>query len=89
MFDFEFEPWIVGDTSTLGFMEQLQEEQVKDAIDYIRNHYGDSLTKAQMEAVFTQFDIDYMELPGWLQVKFDEFDISDFQLCIREKVMRD
>ena len=62
MFDFSFEPWIVGDTSTLG-------------VDYIRSHYGDQLTKAQMEAVFAQFDIEYMELPPYLQAKFDEFDI--------------
>ena len=78
MFDFEFEPWIVGDTSTLGFMEELQQEQVRDAVDYIRSNYGDSLTKAQMDAVLTQFDIDYMELPELLQVKFEEFDIIDF-----------
>lgn len=78
MFDFEFEPWVVGDTSTLGFMEQLQEEQVKDAMDYIRSHYGDRLTKDQMDAVLTQFDIDYMELPDWLRAKLDTFDITDF-----------
>lgn len=73
MFDFSFEPWVVGDTSTLGFMEELQQEQVHDAVDYIRSHYGDQLTKAQMEAVFAQFDIEYMELPPYLQAKFDEF----------------
>lgn len=78
MFDFEFEPWIVGDTSTLGFMEELQQEQVHDAVDYIRSNYGDNLTKAQMDAVLTQFDIDYMGLPGYLQVKFEEFSITDF-----------
>lgn len=78
MFDFEFEPWIVGDISTLGFIEELQQEQVQDAVDYIRLNYGDTLTKAQMDAVLTQFDIDYMELPHYLQVKFDEFNISDF-----------
>lgn len=78
MFDFEFEPWIVGDTSTLGFMEELQQEQVHDAVDYIRSNYGDSLTKAQMDAVLTQFDINYMELPEWLQGKLDQFNITDF-----------
>lgn len=77
MFDFEFEPWIVGDTSTLGFMEELQQEQVRDAIDYIRSNYGDSLTKAQMDAVLVQFDIDYMELPEWLQGKLDQFFIKE------------
>lgn len=77
MFDFEFEPWIVGDTSTLGFMEELQQEQVRDAIDYIRSNYGDSLTKAQMDAVLVQFDIDYMELPEWLQAKLDQFFIKE------------
>lgn len=75
MFDFSFEPWIVGDTSTLGFMEELQEEQVKDAMDYIRSHYGNELTKDQMEAVLTQFDINYAELPEWLRHKLDRFDI--------------
>lgn len=75
MFDFEFEPWIVGDISTLGFMEELQQEQVRDAVDYIRSNYGDTLTKAQMDAVLTQFDIDYMELPEFLQKKFDQFNI--------------
>lgn len=78
MLDFEFEPWIVGDISTLGFMEELQQEQVRDAVDYIRSNYGDTLTKAQMDAVLTQFDIDYMELPHYLQVKLDKFNISDF-----------
>ena len=78
MLDFEFEPWIVGDISTLSFMEELQQEQVRDAVDYIRSNYGDTLTKAQMDAVLTQFDIDYMELPHYLQVKLDEFNISDF-----------
>lgn len=78
MFDFEFEPWIVGDTSTLGFMEELQEEQVKDAMDYIRTHYGNELTKDQMDAVLTQFDINYAELPNWLRAKLDTFDITDF-----------
>lgn len=75
MFDFEFEPWIVGDTSTLGFMEELQQEQVRDAMDYIYDYYGDTLTKAQMDAVLAQFDIDYMELPEWLQHKLDTFEI--------------
>lgn len=75
MFDFSFEPWVVGDTSTLGFMEELQQEQVRDAMDYIYDHYGDTLTKAQMDAVLTQFDIDYMELPEWLRHKLDRFDI--------------
>ena len=78
MLDFEFEPWIVGDISTLGFMEELQQEQVRDAVDCIRSNYGDTLTKAQMDAVLTQFDIDYMELPHYLQIKLDEFNISDF-----------
>ena len=75
MLDFEFEPWIVGDISTLGFMEELQQEQVRDAVDYIRSNYGDTLTKAQMDAILTQFDIDYMELPEFLQKKFDQFNI--------------
>lgn len=75
MLDFNFEPWVVGDTSTLGFIEELQEEAVKDAVDYVRAHYGHELSKDQMEAVFEAFDIEYYNLPEWLQLKFDEFDI--------------
>lgn len=74
-FDFGFDPLVVGDTSTLGFIEELMEEQVKDAVDYIRKEYGYELTKAQMEAVFDRYDIDYFALPDWLKLKFDMFEI--------------
>lgn len=77
-FDFGFDPLTVGDTSTLGFIEELMEEQVKDAIDYIRKEYGYELTKDQMEAVFDRYDISYILLPDWLKYKFDEFEIIDY-----------
>lgn len=77
MFDFQFDPLTVGDTSTLGFTEELQEELVNDAIEFIRRIYGDSLTKQQMDIVLTAFDINYFELPEWLRYKFDDFNIME------------
>lgn len=76
-FDFSFDPFCVGDISTVGFMEELAENQVNDAIDYIRSRYGEALTKKQIENVFDLFDIEYPFLPAYLQLKFDEFDIID------------
>ena len=75
MFDMNFEPWIVGDISTIGFAEELQEQAVNDAVDYIRAHYGNSLPVPEMDAVISSFDIDYPNLPGWLKDKLDEFDV--------------
>lgn len=75
MFDFNFDPLIVGDTSTLGFIEELMEEQVNDAIDYIVKEYGYELTKSQIESVFELYDIEYNILPDWLKLKFDIFEI--------------
>lgn len=74
-FDFAFDPLCVGDMSTIGFMEELAENQVNDAVDYIRRTYGEYLTKTEMESVFSMFEIDYFSLPKYLRDKFDEFDI--------------
>ena len=76
-FDFSFDPFCVGDISTVGFMEELVQKQVNDAIDYIRSQYGAELTKEQMKSVFCLFDIDYFSLPAYLQSKFDNFNIID------------
>lgn len=70
----EFEPV---NAAYLQLAEQLQESQVNDACDYIRNRYGNELTKEQMEQVFDDFDIQYPLLPKWMQDRFDEFDIVE------------
>ena len=75
MFDFAFEPWIVGDISTLGLMEELQENSVNDAVEYIRRRYDTTLSIGEMEEVFELFDIDYAGLPKYLQDRFDEFEV--------------
>ena len=75
MFDMNFEPWIVGDISTVGFMEELQEQAVNDALDYIHSHYSNSLPLAAMQAVIGEFDIDYPNLPDWLRAKLDTVDV--------------
>lgn len=73
-FDMNF--FEVGNPMYLGISEELVEAQVNDAVDYIRANYGDILTVAEMEQVFEDFDIDYPNLPKWLQDKFDLFDVE-------------
>lgn len=67
-----FEP---GNMLFVGMREELIEETVNDAIEYIRRNYGKSLPVSAMDAVIHEFDIDYNELPHYLAAKFDEFDV--------------
>ena len=73
---FNFDPFEVGNAMTIGLCEELLEATVSDAVDYIRAHYGDSLTVAEMEQVFEDFDICYPSLPHWLAERFDEFEVN-------------
>lgn len=57
----------------LQLQEEIEESQVLDACDYIRAHFPYGLTCAEMKGVFWDYDIDYPNLPKWLQEKFDEF----------------
>lgn len=68
----EFDPV---NAAYLQLAEQLQEQQVDEACDYIMRTYGWELTKMQMEEVFEIYDIQYPLLPKWMQDKFDKFDI--------------
>ena len=74
-FDFNFDPLCVGDTSTLGLAEELLEQQVNDAIDFLYREYDGSPTADDITDVINQFDIDYYSLPGWLADKFDQFEV--------------
>lgn len=75
-FDAMFEPWIVGDISTIGFAHDLMESQVSDAIDYIRRVYGSCLTIDQFEKVLDDFDICYPLLPDYLKDRLDMFNVE-------------
>lgn len=72
---FNFDPFEVGNPMTLGFMEELQESTVNDAVEYIRKYIGNELSVESLEEVFADFDIDYKALPHWLAAKFDEFEV--------------
>lgn len=73
---FEMDFFEVGNPLYIGLEEELMEEQVLDAVDYIRSHYPDGHLRVEdMDAVIAAFDIDYPQLPKWLQDKFDEFDV--------------
>lgn len=74
-FDFNFDPLCVGDTSTLGLAEELLEQQVDDAIDFLYREYDGSPTVEDIDDAISQFDIDYSSLPGWLADKFDQFEV--------------
>lgn len=74
-FDFNFDPLCVGDTSTLGLEEELLEQQVDDAIDFLYREYNGSPTVEDIDNTINQFDIDYLSLPGWLADKFDQFEV--------------
>ena len=74
-FDFNFDPLCVGDTSTLGLAEELLEQQVDDAIDFLYREYDGSPTVEDIDDAISQFDIDYNSLPGWLADKFDQFEV--------------
>lgn len=74
-FDFNFDPLCVGDTSTLGLAEELLEQQVDDAIDFLYREYDGSPTADDITDVINRFDIDYFSLPGWLADKFDQFEV--------------
>ena len=67
-----------GNMMYVGIAEEMEERRVDMAVDYIENTYGDAVSKQEMEDVFRMFDIDYMELPSWLQRRFDVFEITDF-----------
>lgn len=71
-FDMNFEP---GNMLFVGLQEELIEETVNDAVDYIRREYGHSLPFAAMDTVIHEFDIDYNLLPQYLKDKLDEFDV--------------
>lgn len=75
--EFGLDPFEPSNMMYVGMQEELMEQVVNDAIDYLRKKYGvaGSLTKDEMEEVFEKFDIEYPLLPHWLAVKFDEFDI--------------
>lgn len=75
MFDFGFDPLIPGDTSTLGFMEELLESQVDDMIDYLVDSCGYSVDSNTFLSTLNAFDVDYDNLPTWMKEKFDMFDI--------------
>ena len=49
MLDFAFEPWIVGDTSTLGLVEEIQEQKVNAAIDWIKKNLTEPIPISQMD----------------------------------------
>ena len=74
-FDFNFDPLCVGDTSTLGLAEELLEQQVDDAIDFLYREYNGSPTAEDITDAINQFDIDYCSLPEWLADKFDQFEV--------------
>lgn len=61
----------------LQLQEEIYQERVEEACDYISRTYGDSLTVRQMEDTFDKFEIPYHILPKWLQDEFDNFDIID------------
>lgn len=75
-FDAMFEPWIVGDISTIGFAHELMESQVRDAIDYMRRNYGSSFSIDLFEKTLYDFDIDYVTLPQYLKDELDQFDVE-------------
>ena len=75
MLDFAFEPWIVGDTSTLGLVEEIQEQKVNAAIDWIEKNLTEPIPISQMDMVMEDFNINYDELPHWLVIKFDKFEV--------------
>lgn len=73
------EPWDFNPVNTafLQLDEELEDALVLDACDYIRNTYGMELTVEEMESVFEDFDIDYLNLREENKDRFDEFDIID------------
>lgn len=75
-FDVLFEPWVVGDISTVGLVHELMESQVKDAIDYMRRNYGTSFSVDLFEKTLLDFDIDYMALPQYLKDELDQFNVD-------------
>ena len=75
MFDFAFEPLIVGDTSSLGLIEEIQEQKVNAAINWIRENLKEPIPVSQIDMALEKFHIDYNELPHWLASKFDEFEV--------------
>lgn len=75
MFEFGLTPFEPGNMMYVGMQEEIMEQVVNDAIDYIRDNYGDELSVADMYSVLEKFDIEYTLLPHWLAVKFDQFEV--------------
>lgn len=74
--DMVFEPWVVGDISTIGFVHELMEEKVTNAIGYTKQHYGTQVHLQDFEYVLELFEIRYKELPKYLKNEIDrEIDI--------------
>lgn len=73
MFDLNFLE--VGNPMVLGMLEEDQETKVNMAIEYLERHYGFTVTEKQMWKAIDKFNVDYFQLPHYLAVRFDKFNV--------------
>lgn len=60
---------------TLGLWEDLQEQRVNDAVEWLERRYGYNIPEDKMWKAIEKFDVDYFSLPKWLADKFDKFNV--------------
>lgn len=72
---FGVEPFEPANMMYVGIEQELEDNVVSDACDYVRATYGNKLSVAQLEYVFVMFDINYPTLAKYNQDRFDEFDV--------------
>lgn len=72
---FGVEPFEPANMMYVGIEQELEDNVVSDACDYVRATYGNELSVAELEHVFEMYDIDYPNLAKYNQDRFDEFDV--------------
>jgi hypothetical protein len=71
MLDFELNPLEVGNISTIGLWENIQEERVDKMIKWILRNYGIRVPSYLVDEMIKNFEVDYFNLPQYLVNRID------------------
>lgn len=72
---FNFDFLDVGNPMVVGMSEEVNTMICQDAVEHIYREYGESLSVAELEQVFEDFDIQYPLLEKYQKDMFDVFDV--------------
>lgn len=65
----------VGNPMYIGMAEEIMENQVMEAVDFLETTYGNTITLDIFQDTLYTYDIDLTELPSWLLSAFNRFKI--------------